>query len=613
MQLDFKHRHLSIKSLTAVELPNFAVLIGRNGVGKTQLLDAVKNGHISVADMPTQEIEKYDMDTFRPNKAEQASWANSNFVQNLLERYFAGSQNPALVKVARSIFEETLENFSLKEGSEEYLKFEGDLRKNIREMPAFSTLQVSQTPATLSSYTQRIQSEVIEPLQLNNRGRNESSSDSCRNNTAVLLSLAMKLAEKLPHEIERHDVLRAANYEGETIKNTLNDLFLRYKLDQYSWAHAQIEQPETAENFQSLMARYRKETPPPWVVLREYLERMREATGTPALFNFSFTDPEKDQLRLSDYRAYSFETTMTNRTTGESYSIADLSSGEKILMSLCLASFNQAIGRRQPKLILLDEIDAVLHPSMINALLIILKERFVDHGTRVIMATHAVTTVAMLEEGEIFRVARKDRGIEIQAVSQADAVSELSEGLARIDTGLRIAAATAARITILTEGNNTLHLKKLAELFFPKEVSIFEGLENKTSASQLKTYGELLARMKTNSHILIVWDCDAAQYANKLSEALSGIKHVSAFSFSRRENAIASKGIENKYDEKVLDPFAISTPGCSAGGKIGRSFESRKKTEFAEYIFANGTPEHFQHFQDLKDTIQEILACLSKP
>ena len=41
------------------------------------------------------------------------------------------------MKVARSIFEETLENFSLKEGSEEYLKFEGDLRNNIPRNASF--------------------------------------------------------------------------------------------------------------------------------------------------------------------------------------------------------------------------------------------------------------------------------------------------------------------------------------------------------------------------------------------------------------------------------------------------------------------------------------------
>ena len=58
MRLELKNSYLSIKSMPAVELPDFAVLIGRNGVGKTQLLDAVKNRHISVADIPTQEIDK---------------------------------------------------------------------------------------------------------------------------------------------------------------------------------------------------------------------------------------------------------------------------------------------------------------------------------------------------------------------------------------------------------------------------------------------------------------------------------------------------------------------------------------------------------------------------
>ncbi len=606
IRLELKNGYLSIKSLPTVELPDFAVLIGRNGVGKTQLLDAMKNGNISVAGMPTQKIEKYDIDTFRPNKAEQASWANSNVVQHLLERYFAGSSNPALVKVAKNIFEETVEKLSLKEGSDEYLKFEADLRKSIREMPTFSTLKVLQTTDALSLYTQKIHQQVIQPLQPT--GRRESRSDSCGNDPAVLVCLAMKLAEKLPHEIERHDVLRAANYEGDTIKNTLNDLFLRYKLEQYFWIHAQLEQPETTENFQSLMAKYRKETRPPWEVLRDYLEQMREATGDPKLFNFCFTDPEKGQLGWSNYRAYSFETTMTNRTTGESYSVMDLSSGEKILMSLCLASFNQAIGRRQPKLILLDEIDAVLHPSMINALIVILKERFVDNGTRVIMATHAVTTVAMLEEGEIFRVARKNNGIEIHAIAQAEAVAELSEGLATIDTGLRIATASVARITILTEGNNTLHLKKWAELFFPKEVSIFEGLEGQSSSSQLKTYGELLSKMNTNSHILIVWDWDAKQkYSERLSEDLSGVKHVTAFSFLKRDNQIASKGIENKYDEKYLEEYAISTSKLATGVEINRSFDQSRKTEFAEHVYRNGNREYYEHFEDLHHVVKQIL------
>ena len=611
MRLELKNSYLSIKSMPAVELPDFAVLIGRNGVGKTQLLDAVKNRHISVADIPNQEIDKYDMDTFKTNNTGPASWASARFPLYTAEKYFTGGPQSAPVEVAKDIFEETLKNFSLSEGSEESLKFETDLRKGIREMRAFGTLQILKSTNALRSYTERIQNEVIGPLRPKNQGRQQSSSDSCGNNPDILVCLAMKLAERLPHELRRADIFQAANYEGRTLQNTFNALFVRYKVEQYAWAHTKGEQ--TDDSFRNLMSRYRKERTPPWEVLREYLDRMREATGTPDLFNFSFTDPEEDQLTYSEHLQYSFEPKMTNSTTSESYSMEHLSSGEKILMALCLASFNQAIGRRQPKLILLDEIDAVLHPSMINALIATLKERFVDNGTRVIMATHSVTTVAMLEEGEIHRVVRKNGGIEVHPTTKSEAVSELSEGIASIDTGLRIATSSASPITILTEGKNTLHLKKWAELFFLKEVSIFEGLEGQSSSSQLKAYGELLSKMTTNSHILIVFDCDAEQkYGKKLSEELSGIHHVSAFSFLKRDNNIAPEGIENKYNEKVLEPFAIRSIECATDREIGRSLYSHKKKEFAEFILANGTTEHFQHFQDLKDKVQEILARLSK-
>ena len=49
MHLVFKQPHLSISAMNDVHLPAFAVVIGRNGVGKTQLLDAIAQGHISVS------------------------------------------------------------------------------------------------------------------------------------------------------------------------------------------------------------------------------------------------------------------------------------------------------------------------------------------------------------------------------------------------------------------------------------------------------------------------------------------------------------------------------------------------------------------------------------
>ena len=44
MKIDLQRPHKSITTLTTEELPDFAVLIGRNGAGKTQLLTAIQAG-----------------------------------------------------------------------------------------------------------------------------------------------------------------------------------------------------------------------------------------------------------------------------------------------------------------------------------------------------------------------------------------------------------------------------------------------------------------------------------------------------------------------------------------------------------------------------------------
>ena len=129
------------------------------------------------------------------------------------------------------------------------------------------------------------------------------------------------------------------------------------------------------------------------------------------------------------------------------------------LLSMCFAAYHKAMGRCQPGLLLLDEVDAVLHPSMISALIAGLREQFVDNGTAVIMATHSVTTASLVDEVAIFRVSRSGGRVKVFRVTKSEAVAELSEGLATIDAGLKIAASeSTAPITIMSEGKNTLHL-----------------------------------------------------------------------------------------------------------------------------------------------------------
>ena len=292
---------------------------------------------------------------------------------------------------------------------------------------------------------------------------------------------------------------------------------------------------------------------------------------------------------------------------GAQYQLDSLSSGESVLMALCLASFNQYLGRRRPKLLLLDELDAVLHPSMVAALASTLETLFVSQGTKVLMTSHSPMTVAALHEADIFRVVRTGGHVEVSRTTKSEAISELSEGLATVDVGLRIAAYDEAKVTILTEGHNAKHLKRWVELHFPKDVHVFEGLEEHTNDGQLLTYGRLLGRMNTNTHFIVVWDCDAASKAVTLHRDLPGAAKVTPYAFTKRsENTIAEKGIENNYDEDILEPYSTKTTR-SDGTLLGRGFQGNRKTEFADHVLREGTPQYFTNFQDLCVIVSEIL------
>lgn len=596
MHIRFVQPYLSIDNLRDTELADFTVLIGRNGVGKTQLLQAINQGNVAVDGVPSSQITLYDLDSFRPGDSKSVTWEQCTSAPLEADRYLR-SGNPAPAVTAKRILDDVAEEFSI---VDEYKRrrFEDELRAGIDILLGGGEFSRSEFSDALRAYNEKI-GTVIGRVQRTRR-------NSAGNRLTGLIPTAMTLRRKLPHEIGREDILRSAVQGSDIIQNSLNHIFATYKVDQFVWAHTEGEHGQ--ESFQALMSRYMEMIRPPWISLREKLDQMRDAAGNPELFNFEFSDPGGEEISFANHSRYSFATQLTNRTTGRSYSTKHLSSGEKILMTLCMASFNWSMGCRMPELVLLDEIDAMLHPSMVSVLVDSLKTLFVANETRVIVATQSVTTAAVLDDGEIYRLSRANKQIDIRPVTKSEAVSELSEGLATVDTGLRIALSDVARVTILTEGNNTRHLKKWASLYFPGDVGVFDDLTERTGASQLSLYGELLAKMQTNSHFLIVWDCDARKYAARFPDATN----VTAFAFEERENRIAQKGIENKYEEDVLKPFTNVTTEASTQKEISRTLGSNGKAKFAEFIFENGTERHFRHFDDLRGVVQEVLDRLGE-
>ena len=614
MRIELQKPYKSIASLTTEELPGLAVLIGRNGAGKTQLLEAIKDGLAKISGIGVNEIELYDMMSFRMPNTSPANLQASRFAQIGAEAYLQsqpGGKPP--VDIAAAIFYQCAGQVERDSGPQARYDFERSLRDEIRRLPDFAVFAVDNQD---SPYKRALYEQIVAPLNRGDSGRggrmsSNQSKNSFNGNRAALLSAAMKLTGKLPHELTHGDFLRASHSEGDTMSNSINEVFTAYKLGQYQWAHDRIEKEHV--RFDDLITEYRANYRPPWETLREILSEMRDAAGDTGLFNFNFSDPDDYVLDFGNYRGFTFNADMTNRTTGARYGLDSLSSGESILMTLCLVSFNQYLGRRPPKLLLLDELDAVLHPSMVVALVRTLKTLFVSRGTKVLMTSHSAMTVAALEEADIYRLVRSGGGVEVLHTSKAEAIVELAEGLATVDMGLRIAADHGTKVTILSEGNNTKHLKRWVELNFPEDVRVFEGLEQHSNDDNLLTYGRLLAKMNTNTHFIVVWDCDAAEKANTLRGELPMDAKITPYAFKKLpENTIAQKGIENNYDEEILEPYSTKTTH-NDGTLVSRAFPKNSKAAFADHVLREGTPQYFTNYQELHDIVAGILSPTGNP
>ncbi|WAC90693.1 ATP-binding protein [Mycobacterium sp. Aquia_213] len=146
------------------------------------------------------------------------------------------------------------------------------------------------------------------------------------------------------------------------------------------------ERPLSRDEFE------KKNGPPPWNLLNDILGSIG--------IDYKFNHP-------TGFEAAALFDPLLTRPSGEQIEVNSLSSGEKVLlavaMSLYTGSNHKESMLQMPKVLLLDEPDASLHPSMAKSLLRVLAETFViDHKVKVIMTTHSPTTVALAPEESLF-------------------------------------------------------------------------------------------------------------------------------------------------------------------------------------------------------------------
>ncbi len=85
----------------------------------------------------------------------------------------------------------------------------------------------------------------------------------------------------------------------------------------------------------------------------------------------------------------------------EPRALKDLSDGEKSIISLCFTSLRKIEGEDK-KLLLLDELDAGLNPSLIEKFFTVIQKYYIDKGIGVIITTHSPATISLAPENTVY-------------------------------------------------------------------------------------------------------------------------------------------------------------------------------------------------------------------
>lgn len=391
--LSFKSSYKSIIRLPIAELPDFVVLTGLNGSGKSHFLQAIADDRIQSG----MAAAYYDWTTLRP---------------------FVGPPPPGAAGAHGIIPHQARRDDAWRRFEALAQDAESSIRTALRDIPA-------QGDHTLQQLFSQATDEKNDSLTTDEKRRivdvitNMRPLSSPVGMPAELKRVELKLAP--PHIFVTRDQFDAAYPlqpdPVDAFSGQVGALFTAYYSLHEKNEYTQFKQNKGKQGSTAALSdaeftqRYGQA---PWDVLNRLF-----ATS---MLPYRITAPESPEQQ--------YKPRLLRTDDGVEIGFDDLSSGERIIASLVFYSYAAADSRFQvtnPTLLLLDEIDAPLHPSMTVALLRSLRDVIVkEQGKKIILATHSPSTVALAPEDSIY-VMHSDRTIE--QTSRDGAIRALTAGV----------------------------------------------------------------------------------------------------------------------------------------------------------------------------------------
>jgi predicted ATPase len=494
MKIKTIKKHKSIPEGLEFEFPDLTIITGKNGSGKSHLLEAINNklAHVLEEGVSLDKITYIPFGGLNPQISEQGSQQE---IINNLKACWQNIQNTQNY-VRNGV---TNNNWSLEQATQI------GLNQNKAIARATESLLTKTRKKSILDITE---DDVIKYVKLSELTEN-----------GLFFSQFAQIFK---------------SYNIRMQKNEFNEFLSKEKGKTCEYL--------TAEEFE------KEYGPKPWNLVNDILKN--------AGLTYQVTDPDGVDIDAD------FILRLVDAERGLEISVNDLSTGERVLMSLALAIYNSSEGGARPDILLIDEPDAALHPHFSKVLINTIKKSIVDIAkTKVILTTHSPATVAMCPNNSVYQIDKDTKTPKM--ISIAEALNILTEGIPHLKVSME------SRLQVFVESKY--------------DVTYYERIHNLLR----RTYNYLKSPIFLEPHSGTSNCSDVINIAGKFHEhgndLVRGI--IDSDGSNKSEHPVYVLGNGNRYsvENYILDPIYISLALIRAGKK---NFSDFGVTSIESYVSA---------------------------
>lgn len=413
MKITLFEKFKSLYPFESDELDSLTVITGKNGSGKSQLLNLITNKFNNTSPLPTirlnisPEIKKIQFEGIIKDNLKNISYDEwKSIVKKLLDDYKKLSKNNLML--LKYIFDNNLQ-------SEINMSYTARKLSNNAEYTKLLEINFSEIHRRHVDIPEiKKEEEIIILRKIYN------------NKTEKLFYFIQHISEKTGKQIEELTDLDFYNSpineslidENELFSSQVEYIFYNYAkrrdINRKNWFY---KNEDNLKNDSVSDTDFIAKFIPPWEIINNILKIN--------LLDFHFKGLDKTEFSTD----ITIDFKLLKISTNEEIPFIDLSSGEKVIIGLILKLFTSEYYGEDlnfPDLILLDEPDAHLHPEMSNLLINVLESTFVKKfGIKVIFTTHSPSTIALLNENNIYQISNGEK-TSLKKISKDDALKILT-------------------------------------------------------------------------------------------------------------------------------------------------------------------------------------------